>query len=167
MYSRYIPNQSGGYDRRLVPDPPAPAAPPPGPPKRPSPPPGPPPGRPSPSPEPPGRPPTPPASPPQRPISAPVGPPPGRPPPSPRPPFGNPPMGGGFHPRPPGRGGPGLPGGPFAPGGLLGANGALSRLLSRLETEDFLILAVLLLAMKQDGASALEMLLAAAFYSLL
>lgn len=152
MYSRYIPNQSGGYDRRLVPDPPPPAAPAPGPP----------PGRPSPPPEPPGSPPTPPSGPPRRPESAPVGPPPGRPPPGPRPLFGDSPVGGGFRPQGPGRGGPGLPGGLFAPGGPLG------RLLPRSpDTEDLLILAVLLLAMKEDGAASLELLIAAALYLLL
>ena len=56
----------------------------------------------------------------------------------------------------------GSAGGPFGPGGLLG------RLLPRgLDTEDLLVLAVLLLAMKQDGAAPAELLIAAALYALL
>lgn len=50
-------------------------------------------------------------------------------------------------------------------GGLLGPDGLLGRLLPRaLDTEDLLILAVLLLAMKQDGANPMELLIAAGLY---
>ena len=53
-------------------------------------------------------------------------------------------------------------------GGLLGPEGPLGRLLPRgLDTEDLLVLAVLLLAMKQDGAAGLELLIAAALYLIL
>ncbi len=46
-------------------------------------------------------------------------------------------------------------------GGLLGNLGGLLR---GLDTEDFLILAVLLLARKQDGASTTDLLITAALY---
>ncbi|MCR5552139.1 MAG: hypothetical protein K6F19_03355 [Oscillospiraceae bacterium] len=49
----------------------------------------------------------------------------------------------------------------MGPGGLLGNLGGLLR---GLDTEDFLILAILLLARKQDGASTAEMLITAALY---
>ena len=71
------------------------------------------------------------------------------------------------HPAPgPVMGGPmGIPSGP---GGLFGPNGLLGRFLPRgLETEDLLVLAVLLLAMKQDGADKLELMIAAALYLML
>lgn len=45
--------------------------------------------------------------------------------------------------------------------------GGIVALLRGLDTEDFLILAVLLLAMKNDGASGTELLIAAALYLLL
>ena len=129
MYSRYIPNPRGGYDRRLVPDPPAeplargnkeqatgdkrkiPAGP----------------GSPG----------------PQFPAGAgvPDGPP-LRPPP--------------FSSRPPPIG---------QPSAILGPNGLLGNFLPRgLDTEDLLVLAVLILAMKQDGAGPAELLIAAALY---
>lgn len=47
----------------------------------------------------------------------------------------------------------------------LSSAGLLARLLPRgINTEDLLILAVLLLAMKQDGAAPTELLIAAALY---
>lgn len=50
-------------------------------------------------------------------------------------------------------------------GGLLGADGLLGQLLPHgLDSEDLLILAVLLLSMKQDGASPTELLIAAGLY---
>ena len=50
-------------------------------------------------------------------------------------------------------------------GGLLGANGFLGQLLPHgLNSEDLLILAVLLLSMKQDGASPTELLIAVGLY---
>lgn len=66
-------------------------------------------------------------------------------------------------PRPPGpRQGPmGRP----PPGGFPG--GGIGALLRGLDTEDLLILAVLLLAMKNDGATGTELLIAAALYLLL
>ena len=54
-------------------------------------------------------------------------------------------------------------GGP--PGPLQGLAGSLGRLLPRgLDTEELLVLAVLLLAMKQEGAAPVELLIAAALY---
>lgn len=137
MYSRYVPNQSGGYDRRLVPDAPppepGPAGPevpsagsgiPNGPPRRSAPPAG---------VETPGQ------------IFPSAGKAPSRPP--------------SFSPRPPPL---------WPPGGLPVFGGPLDRLLPRgLDTEELLILAVLLLAMKQDGAENAELLIAAALYLLL
>lgn len=109
MYSRYLPDGRGGYERRSVTQPPQ--------------------------------------EPPQR-----LGPGPG---PPPQEPFHRPPEA--PH-RPPSR----PPGGPPMPlGGLLGNLGGLLR---GLDTEDFLILAVLLLARKQDGASTAELLITAALY---
>lgn len=47
----------------------------------------------------------------------------------------------------------------------MGPEGILGRLLPRgLDTEDLLVLAVLLLAMKQDGAAGLELLITAVLY---
>ena len=149
MYSRYIPNESGGFDRRRVQEsrdqirgPDAPARRAAGPESaergeqdaepgrrtaRPAPPrPG---GH-----DPPSRPP--------RPQMGPSG-----PPPRPR---------------------PGPPGPRFPASGFLGPEGLLGRLLPRgLDAEELLILAVLLLAMKQDGAGSTELLIAAALYLLL
>ena len=70
------------------------------------------------------------------------------------------------HPGPPSPPGP-RPGpmGRPPPGGFPG--GGIGALLRGLDTEDFLILAVLLLAMKNDGASGTELLIAAALYLLL
>ncbi|MBR3077854.1 MAG: hypothetical protein IKH07_08020 [Oscillospiraceae bacterium] len=157
MYSRYIPNESGGFDRRRVQEsrdqirgPDAPARRAAGPESaergeqdaepgrrtaRPAPPrPG---GH-----DPPSRPP--------RPQMGPSGPP-------PRPQMGPPPR-----PR------PGPPGPRFPASGFLGPEGLLGRLLPRgLDAEELLILAVLLLAMKQDGAGSTELLIAAALYLLL
>ena len=165
MYSRYIPNETGGYERRRVPDaweqeagsreagsgrPGAeavgsgihPVPPHPGghdPPQR------------SPGPQyrqagPPRHPPVQqawPSKPPSIPGAAP------RPGPPPRP------------------GAPGPP--PFFPGSVFGGlDGLLGRLLPRgLDPEELLILAILLLAMKQDGAGSTELLIAAALYLLL
>ena len=70
------------------------------------------------------------------------------------------------HPGPPSR--PGTRPGPMGrppPGGFPG--GGIGMLLRGLDTEDFLILAVLLLTMKNDGASGTELLIAAALYLLL
>ena len=53
-------------------------------------------------------------------------------------------------------------------GGIFGPGGLIGRFLPRgLETEDLLVLAVLLLAMKQDGSDKLELMIAAALYLLL
>ena len=155
MYSRYIPNRDGGYDRRLVPDRP-----------RPEPPVGAAIGRP---PEASGNRPPPtgagvPDSPPLRPPH-PVGA--GSPGPRFRAESDVP--AGPRHavPRPPPRSPvPGTFRPPMdSPGSLLGPNGLLGSLLPRgLDTEDLLVLAVLLLAMKQDGAPPLELLIAAAIY---
>ena len=61
----------------------------------------------------------------------------------------------GIHPPPP----------PGFFGGLLGPEGLLGQLLPHgLDTEDLLILAVLLLSMKQDGASPAELLIAVGLY---
>ena len=50
-------------------------------------------------------------------------------------------------------------------GGLLGPGGLLRQLLPRgIDTEDLLILAILLLSMKQDGASPTELLIAVGLY---
>ena len=50
-------------------------------------------------------------------------------------------------------------------GGLLGPEGLLGQLLPHgLDTEDLLILAVLLLCMKQDGAAPLDLLVAVGIY---
>lgn len=155
MYSRYIPNRDGGYDRRLVPDrprpeppdgaaigcppeasgnrpPPAGAGIPDGPPLRP--------------PHPVG------AGAPSPRFPAGSGVPDGPRPSEPRPP-----------PRPPVYGRVPTPGGPA--GGLFGLNALLGGILPRpLDSEDLLVLAVLLLAMKQDGAAPMELLIAAAIY---
>ena len=89
---------------------------------------------------------------PPRPQMGPSGPP-------PRPQMGPPPR-----PRP----GPPGPGPRFPASGFLGPEGLLGRLLPRgLDAEELLILAVLLLAMKQDGAGSTELLIAAALYLLL
>ena len=59
------------------------------------------------------------------------------------------------------------PGPPPPPilGGLLGPGGVLGQLLPHgLDTEDLLILAILLLSMKQDGASPTELLIAVGLY---
>ena len=143
MYSRYTPNERGGYDRRALPD----AAdlrlaqsrpPPPGTEEHsPPPPPIPPPAEPRPGPA---------AEPcpgfdPPRFVPGP-GPEPGcrmrfRPAPPPPPLFG----------------------------GLLGPGGLLSQLLPHgLDSEDLLILAILLLCMKQDGAGPTELMIAAGLY---
>lgn len=116
MYSRYLPDGRGGYERRTVTQPPQ------EPPQRLGPGPGP---------------------PPQEPVH--------RPPEAPHRPQEAP-----HHPpsRPPG-------GPPMPLGGLLGNLGGLLR---GLDTEDFLILAILLLARKQDGASTAELLITAALY---
>ena len=54
---------------------------------------------------------------------------------------------------------------PPALGGLLGPGGLLAQLLPHgLDSEDLLILAILLLSMKQDGASPTELLMAAGLY---
>lgn len=158
MYSRYIPNANGGYERRQVPDsvrrlatqPPAPEA--------------------AHSPEPTAEPAAPirpgghdpPPAPPQGPRR-------GGPPPAmrPVPPHGGP----GFRSPPPfgaPRPGGGPPNGLPGLGPLPGPDGLLGRLLPRgLDAEDLLVLAVLLLAMKQDGASGTELLLAAGLYMFL
>ena len=61
----------------------------------------------------------------------------------------------GIHPPPP----------PPLFGGLLGPDGLLGQLLPHgLDTEDLLILAILLLSMKQDGASPTELLIAVGLY---
>ena len=166
MYSRYIPNESGGFDRRRVQEsrdqirgPDAPARRAAGPESaergeqdaepgrrttRPAPPR---PGGHDPPPRPGGH--DPPSRPP-RPQMGPSGPP-------PRPQMGPPPR-----PR------PGPPGPRFPASGFLGPEGLLGRLLPRgLDAEELLILAVLLLAMKQDGAGSTELLIAAALYLLL
>ncbi len=71
-------------------------------------------------------------------------------------------------PRPPQPPGPGFPGSSAPPpilGGLLGSEGLLRQLLPRgLDSEDLLILAILLLSMKQDGATATELLIAVGLY---
>lgn len=108
MYSRYIPNESGGYDRRELPDAAdlraAQSRPPPPPPEA-------------------------------------------MPPPIPRP-------------RPPRQLPP--PQGPRPSGGR---GGLLAGLLPHgLDSEDLLVLAVLLLSMKQDGAGPTELLMAAGLY---
>ena len=132
MYSRYIPNARGGFDRRTVPDPPT--APDPVPPPA--------------APDLPRQPPGDGGRAPPRPNSLP-------PRPNPLPPRPNP-----APPRP----GPGW-GPPGPPPGLPGLDGLLGRLLPRgLDAEDLLVLAVLLLAMRQDGAPGTELLLAAAIY---
>lgn len=109
MYSRYLPDGRGGYERRTVTQPPQ--------------------------------------EPPQR-----LGPGPG---PPPQEPFHRPPEAPHHPPSRP-------PGGPPMP--LGGLPGNLGGLLRGLDTEDFLILAVLLLARKQDGASTAELLITAALY---
>ena len=85
------------------------------------------------------------------------GPEPGR---RPAPPQSLPPQ---HRPGPPGGHRPGMVGRP-PPAPLFGGLGTV---LGRLDTEDFLILAVLLLAMKEDGASRTELLIAAGLYMLL
>ena len=75
-----------------------------------------------------------------------------QPPPPPHSPSQPPP---GIHPPPP----------PPILGGLLGPEGLLGQLLPHgLDTEDLLILAILLLSMKQDGASPTELLIAVGLY---
>ena len=75
-----------------------------------------------------------------------------QPPPPPHPPSPPP---SGIHPPPP----------PPILGGLLGPEGLLGQLLPHgLDTEDLLILAILLLSMKQDGASPTELLIAVGLY---
>ena len=183
MYSRYTPNESGGFDRRWVPDGPHqpndPSAP-----------------LPSQSgseanpefseassssrpPQFPGGPGPPPRVPNQRPNVPQNGP---FPPPNQRP---NVPQNGPFP--PPNQRPHGPQNGPFPPprpapgpfmgrptnmppgfGGIFGPGGLIGRFLPRgLETEDLLVLAVLLLAMKQDGSDKLELMIAAALYLLL
>ena len=146
MYSRYIPRESGGFERRRLPDrtespPPPPTA-----------------ARPMGTPE-------------QIPEIRMGGHDPsglGPPQPGPGPPIGGGPGRGSAGPMRPGPGGIGF--GPTEPGrgpglGLFGPGSPLGRLLPRgLETEDLLVLAVLLLAMKQDGAAGTELLIAAALY---
>ena len=176
MYSRYVPNVQGGFDRHRVPDRTERAAPPP----QPSP-------LPQQSPPPPPRPPQAPSS---RPQQSPPPPeaaergngPSGAPDPRRRPGPSPPPHSGGQGPpRPDGAVRPGVP--PFRPepprpfgpvpgqgvlSGLFGPEGALGRLFPRgLDAEELLVLAVLLLAMKQDGAGTTELLIAAALYLLL
>ena len=72
-------------------------------------------------------------------------------------------------PHPPPRSGPTPPQPPLVPiPGLFGPEGLLNRVLPRAaDTEELLILAILLLSMKQDGASGQELLIAAALYLLL
>lgn len=153
MYSRYTPDGLGGYDRQRIPD-----------------------GEELRAAQ--GR------SPPPVPQEAPLEPPPplAAPPPETPPPGpvrGSPP-GQGPRGRPmrlrrgpglgSGHGPPAAPGppGPAAPpirSGLLGPGGLLSQLLPNgLDSEDLLILAVLLLSMKQDGAAPIELLIAAGLY---
>ncbi|MBQ1409907.1 MAG: hypothetical protein IIY94_01330 [Oscillospiraceae bacterium] len=61
--------------------------------------------------------------------------------------------------------GAGSPGPSSVLGGMLGPNGLLGQLLPHgLDSEDLLILAVLLLSMKQDGASPTELLIAVGLY---
>lgn len=143
MYSRYTPNGNGGYDRRELPDAgdlrQAQSRPPP-----------------------PG---TEEHSPPPPPIPPPAEPRPG-PAAEPRPGF-DPPR---FVPGPgpePGRRMRFRPAPPPPPlfGGLLGPGGLLSQLLPHgLDSEDLLILAILLLSMKQDGAAPTELLMAIGLY---
>ena len=67
-------------------------------------------------------------------------------------------------PRRPRGAGPGLSGSPPL-GALLGPEGLLAQLLPHgLDTEDLLVLSILLLSMKQDGASPTELLIAAGLY---
>ena len=165
MYSRYIPNENGGYERQIVPTPasgqeadrrsapfsvplagngpgPPGAS---GPPLRPS----------GPPPEPTNLPPgfAGPTSPPLRPS--------GRPPePSGSPGFAGPlpKPGSSVHPPPPEGPPSGMPS-PRPPG-----FGGLSALLRRIDTEDLLVLAVLVLLLKQEGADRMTILIAAALY---
>lgn len=156
MYSRYTPNAAGGFDRTRVPDPlPQPtgdrtAAP-------------------ADNPEETDDPrersvrgdAAQPSGPPRAEKNRAAGSPPGRPVPPSRtvPPAGAAPGRPFVPPRPPS---PGPPGDPPGFGGLPG------RLLPRIrDTEELLILAVLLLAMKQDGAGSAELLIAAALYLIL
>ena len=155
MYSRYIPNEQGGFDRRRVPEPTNGGG------KqtgdgarqsadsrqqRPQSAPG---GH-----DPPPR----PAGPPAQPQRSPAAP--------------GPAVPGAFRPGP-GRPRPGpppgmRPGGFQLPGALFGSGGLLGGLLPRgLDADDLLILAVLLLAMRQDGAAGTELLLAGVLYLLL
>ena len=159
MYSRYTPNENGGYDRRELPD----AAdlrlaqsrpPPPGTEEHSPPPPqvGPP-AEVQPGPEKRG------ARQPEAPPAA------GKPgPEAPR--FAPPPSPDNRRPL---RIRPGPPSGLQPPpplfGGLLGPGGLLSQLLPHgLDSEDLLILAILLLCMKQDGAGPTELMIAAGLY---
>lgn len=72
-----------------------------------------------------------------------------------------------FRPAPPRRpqgAGPGLSSPPPL-GALFGPEGLLAQLLPHgLDTEDLLVLSILLLSMKQDGASPTELLIAAGLY---
>ena len=68
-------------------------------------------------------------------------------------------------PPPAGPGNSGTPVPPLLPGGLLGPDGLLGQLLPHgLDSEDLLILAILVLSMKQDGAAPTELLIAAGLY---
>ena len=143
MYSRYIPNGNGGFERRIV-DFPSPA-PPQGPGASP---PFPPAGK---GPGPPGPADRPPAPGPQAgpfPQQRPVPQPGSRPQPGPF-----------LRPLPPDRPPQGVPG-PPRPSGF----GALSALLGRIDTEDLLILAILVLLMKKDGADPMTIAIAAGLY---
>lgn len=65
----------------------------------------------------------------------------------------------------PGDPSPAAPGPPLPPGLLGGSEGLLSQLLPHgLDSEDLLILAILLLSMKQDGVGATELLIAIGIY---
>ena len=87
----------------------------------------------------------------------------------PDPPGPEPPPHGGAPPAPDPPGGlhppPRRPAGhPPRPAGLGGLLGNLGGILRGLDTEDYLILAILLLCRKQDGAGSAELLIAAALY---
>ncbi len=141
MYSRYTPNESGGYDRRALPDAAdlraAQGRPPPEAPQEPR--------EAESALESPGE--------ARGPLaSGPRGEPQRFRPPGTTPPGGRPP-----------RPGPGP--GPPPPGGPGGLGGLLSQLLPHgMDTDDLLILAVLLLSMRQDGAGPTELLMAVGLY---